>query len=108
MIRNSRGVTFDVTFYSVEPRLTLRDTHKLLKVMELARGIEPPTCGLQNRCSAIELRQPARNITHLASDVNRRGGECAQIVPDESACGVLNVGLAHDRIPPIDAFRFVS
>ena len=26
--------------------------------MELARGIEPPTCGLQNRCSAIELRQP--------------------------------------------------
>jgi len=20
--------------------------------MELARGIEPPTCGLQNRCSA--------------------------------------------------------
>ena len=49
--------------------------------VELARGIEPPTCGLQNRCSAIELRQPARNITHLASDVNRRGGECAQIVP---------------------------
>lgn len=28
------------------------------KVVELARGIEPPTCGLQNRCSAIELRQP--------------------------------------------------
>jgi hypothetical protein len=27
------------------------------EVMELARGIEPPTCGLQNRCSAIELRQ---------------------------------------------------
>ena len=26
--------------------------------MELARGIEPPTSGLQNRCSAIELRQP--------------------------------------------------
>jgi hypothetical protein len=33
--------------------------------VELARGIEPPTCGLQNRCSAIELRQPARNIVHL-------------------------------------------
>jgi integrase len=32
--------------------------------VELARGIEPPTCGLQNRCSAIELRQPARNIVH--------------------------------------------
>ena len=27
------------------------------EVVELARGIEPPTCGLQNRCSAIELRQ---------------------------------------------------
>ena len=26
--------------------------------LELARGIEPPTCGLQNHCSAIELRQP--------------------------------------------------
>jgi hypothetical protein len=28
-----------------------------LKDVELARGIEPPTCGLQNRCSAVELRQ---------------------------------------------------
>ena len=28
------------------------------EIVELARGIEPPTCGLQNRCSAIELRQP--------------------------------------------------
>ena len=27
--------------------------------LELARGIEPPTGGLQNHCSAIELRQPA-------------------------------------------------
>ena len=27
------------------------------QVLELARGIEPPTCGLQNHCSAIELRQ---------------------------------------------------
>src|SRR2546425_9603924 len=29
-------------------------------VVELARGIEPPTCGLQNRCSAVELRQRPR------------------------------------------------
>ena len=28
------------------------------EMLELARGIEPPTCGLQNHCSAIELRQP--------------------------------------------------
>jgi len=27
------------------------------KFVELARGIEPPTCGLQNHCSAVELRQ---------------------------------------------------
>ena len=33
------------------------------KRLELARGIEPPTCGLQNHCSAIELRQPVLNIT---------------------------------------------
>lgn len=31
--------------------------------MELARGIEPPTGGLQNRCSAIELRQRASEST---------------------------------------------
>ena len=41
-------------------------------------------------------------------DVYRRGGECAQIVPKKSARGVLNVGLAHDRVAPMDAFRFVS
>ena len=34
--------------------------------LELARGIEPPTCGLQNHCSAIELRQPAF-IYHILS-----------------------------------------
>jgi hypothetical protein len=33
--------------------------------MELARGIEPPTSGLQNRCSAIELRQPGKIFTHF-------------------------------------------
>ena len=41
-------------------------------------------------------------------DVNRRGGDCAQIVPEESARRILDVRLAHDRIPPIDAFCFVS
>ena len=38
------------------------------EVVELARGIEPPTCGLQNRCSAIELRQleemGVQNLAH--------------------------------------------
>ena len=27
------------------------ESGKFLEEMELARGIEPPTCGLQNRCS---------------------------------------------------------
>ncbi len=35
--------------------------------MELARGIEPPTSGLQNRCSAIELRQPYTYCCALSS-----------------------------------------
>ena len=41
-------------------RSTVRRTvvESSAECVELARGIEPPTCGLQNRCSAIELRQP--------------------------------------------------
>ena len=31
--------------------------------LELARGIEPPTCGLQNHCSAVELRQRPNPLT---------------------------------------------
>jgi hypothetical protein len=34
-----------------------QQVEKSAEVLELARGIEPPTCGLQNHCSAIELRQ---------------------------------------------------
>src|SRR5207253_10670365 len=34
--------------------------------VELARGIEPPTCGLQNRCSAVELRQRPRASAMVA------------------------------------------
>ena len=34
--------------------------------VELARGIEPPTCGLQNRCSAVELRQRPRASVMVA------------------------------------------
>jgi hypothetical protein len=35
-----------------------KEVESSVEFLELARGIEPPTCGLQNRCSAIELRQP--------------------------------------------------
>lgn len=41
--------------------------------MELARGIEPPTSGLQNRCSAIELRQPGKIFTHFVRSRKRAG-----------------------------------
>jgi hypothetical protein len=41
-------------------------------------------------------------------DVNRRGGSCAQIVPEESARRVLNIGLVHDRIALIDIFSLMS
>ena len=32
-------------------------------------------------------------------DVNRRGGDCTQIVPEESAHRILDVRLLHERIP---------
>ena len=60
--KEAQGTPGTIPRYSI-PRL-FRLSY-ILKKLELARGIEPPTCGLQNRCSAIELRQPARNITHL-------------------------------------------
>ena len=41
--------------------------------MELARGIEPPTSGLQNRCSAIELRQLMDGLcVYLNNETDRR------------------------------------
>ena len=45
--------------------------------MELARGIEPPTCGLQNRCSAIELRQPEGiGLQTHPLDLDRKPNNC--------------------------------
>src|SRR3989441_10546241 len=54
-------------------------------VVELARGIEPPTCGLQNRCSAVELRQRPRASAMVAyfttgeatfERIFRKGADC--------------------------------
>ncbi len=39
--------------------------------MEPTTGLEPGTCGLQNRCSTIELRRHDRQ-SHTADDPNRR------------------------------------
>ncbi len=48
-----------------------------VEFVELARGIEPPTCGLQNRCSAIELRQPECIGLQTQSDtVERKPNNC--------------------------------
>ena len=62
-------VTLAVTLAELRGESRGAVSHKVVELsaesMELARGIEPPTCGLQNRCSAIELRQPAWNITYL-------------------------------------------
>ncbi len=48
------------------------------KFMELARGIEPPTCGLQNRCSAIELRQPGEVLCNGIAQFPRKPNNCAK------------------------------
>ena len=70
--------------------------------LELARGIEPPTCGLQNHCSAIELRQPALFFAHLALTVKRSRANCAPNCARKSHRVVsLRVGLADDRIAAV-------
>ena len=55
-------VTLTVTLAELNGQGSGEDDSELVGMsagsVELARGIEPPTCGLQNRCSAIELRQP--------------------------------------------------
>ena len=78
------------------------------KGLELARGIEPPTGGLQNHCSAIELRQPCCFFAHLAVRVKEGGGNCARNCARELPCGLTQVRIAHDRIAPVNRFRFVS
>ena len=67
-------------------------------LLELARGIEPPTGGLQNHCSAIELRQPALFFAHLALTVKRSTGDCAPNCAREShravSCGSDSLTIA--------------
>ena len=55
--RKKRDPTTGLLVESSSP-VSRKEVELLAEFMELARGIEPPTCGLQNRCSAIELRQP--------------------------------------------------
>ena len=61
-------------------------------LMELAMGIEPATCGLQNRCSAVELRQQTldtisvtkRIIQQDIRYVNAKKNSNTKILPTQS------------------------
>jgi len=81
-------VTLTVTPEELEGERSDSVNHQLVEksteVMELARGIEPPTCGLQNHCSAIELRQLSLNNHTLTwFSQARRPGRC------ESRCEMI-------------------
>ena len=56
-----KEVTFTVTLDELYGRAreqgTLEPIEKEGNVLEPASGVEPPTCGLRNRCSATELRR---------------------------------------------------
>ena len=53
--------------YSLLPLATREPLHMVL--MELAMGIEPATCGLQNRCSAVELRQQTQDTVSVTKRI---------------------------------------
>ena len=45
----------------------------MIEGLEPAKGIEPPTYGLRNRCSTPELRRPAKiKNAHPAKPFNRK------------------------------------
>ena len=62
-----------------------KDIESSVEFVELARGIEPPTCGLQNRCSAIELRQPAEVLCNDIAQFHRKPNNCAKGCQAKSA-----------------------
>lgn len=66
-----KKVTLTVTLRELEGERSGVANHQLVeksaKGVELARGIEPPTGGLQNHCSAIELRQLREEFRKVSS-----------------------------------------
>jgi hypothetical protein len=68
------------------PRRRIRSLTLHLSQPELAVGVEPTTPGLQNRCSAIELRQQRGRNDRLETPINRR--------PDSTADDGSRIG--HD------------
>jgi integrase len=77
-----KKVTLAVTLQELAGESSGVVNHQLVEksaeVLELARGIEPPTCGLQNHCSAIELRQPALKYRILTSQPQVARTECCE------------------------------
>ena len=53
--------------YSLLPLATREPLH--MSSLELAMGIEPATCGLQNRCSAVELRQQTQDTVSVTKRI---------------------------------------
>ena len=59
--------------------------------VELAKGFEPPTDGLQNRCSTPELRQPARQTADVNRGADRFQGLPPRIIKDADLFGPSGV-----------------
>src|SRR5207244_10258145 len=66
--------------------------------VELARGIEPPTCGLQNRCSAVELRQRPRASAMVAYFTTGKATP-ARIFRKGAVCVIVSLLLGRSMEP---------
>ena len=97
----SPRVTFGVTFYVL-------GINKMLKLWSWREELNLQPAVYKTAALPLSYASLRGISPTYVRDVNRRGGDSAQIVPEESARGVLNVGLAHDRIASIDGFGLVS
>jgi hypothetical protein len=69
---------------------------------ELARGFEPLTTCLQNRCSAVELRQPSTAYAAPAVVLNTDGRGARRLLPGRLARkqqGSHSANIARGRVP---------
>ena len=88
---DQQKVTLTVTLRQLEGgdrgEVKTQVLEKAAERLELARGIEPPTGGLQNHCSAIELRQPALKYRIVTAMPQVGPLECREGMPE--SCGVM-------------------
>src|SRR5256886_14115385 len=66
--------------------------------VELARGIEHPTCGFQNRCSAVELRQRPTAGAIVAYFTTGKS-TTARIFREGAVCVIVSLLLGSEREP---------